>query len=100
METSRSPWKVLRDAHEFASRVWPAVYSHLCSRHDFTLPQLFACLVLREQLKLSYRKAEVLLRDTPNWLTTIGLTRAPDHNTLGVRSGLSPRPDASTRCWT
>ena len=82
METSRSPWKVLRDAHEFALRVWPAVYSHPCSRHDYTLPQLFACLVLRELLKLSYRKTEALLRDTPSWLATIGLVHAPDHNTL------------------
>jgi hypothetical protein len=33
-------------------------------------------------LKLSYRKTEALLKDTPNWLADIGLTRAPDHNTL------------------
>ena len=82
METSRSPWKVLRDAHEFALRVWPNLYSDPFSRHDFTLPQLFACLVVREQLKLSYRKAEALLRDAPHWLAMIGMKRAPDHNTL------------------
>jgi hypothetical protein len=69
-------------AHEMASRVWPAQYSSLFSRHDFTLPQLFACLVVREMLKLSYRKAEALLRDSPQWLTGIGLSKAPDHNTL------------------
>jgi hypothetical protein len=82
METSRSPWKVLRDAHGFALKVWPNLYSGPWSRHDFTLPQLFACLVVREQLKLSYRKAEALLRDAPHWLAVIGMTRAPDHNTL------------------
>jgi len=82
METSRSPWKVLRDAHEFARRVWPKLYSSPWSRHDFTLPQLFACLVVREQLNLSYRKAEALFRDAPHWLAMIGMTRAPDHNTL------------------
>lgn len=82
METSRSPWKVLREAHDLARRVWPAVYSHACSRHDFTLPQLFACLVVREQLRLSYRKAEALLRDSPHWLAAVGMARAPDHNTL------------------
>src|SRR5687768_17342983 len=82
METSRSPWKVLREAHDLAQRVWPATYSCFSSRHDFTLPQLFACLVLREQLKLSYRKAEALLRDTSHWLDAIGMSRAPDHNTL------------------
>jgi hypothetical protein len=82
METSRSPWKVLREAHELARRVWREPHASPFSRHDFTRPQLFACLVVREQLKLSYRKAEALLRDTPHWLAAIGMARAPDHNTL------------------
>jgi hypothetical protein len=82
METSRSPWKALRDAHAFALRVWPNLYGSPWSRHDFTLPQLFACLCVREQLNLSYRGTEALLRDTPHWLAMIGMARAPDHNTL------------------
>jgi len=69
------------EAHRLASRIWPH-YSSPFSRHDFTLPQLFACLVLREMMKLSYRKTEALLRDSPHWLSAIGMTRAPDHNTL------------------
>ena len=69
------------EAHALACRVWPE-YSHPFSRHDFTLAHLFACLVVREMLKLSYRKAEALLRDSPSWLSAIGMTRAPDHNTL------------------
>jgi len=68
-------------AHRLASRIWPQHPSSF-SRHDFTLPQLFACLVVREMMKLSYRKAESLLRDSPHWLSAIGMTRAPDHNTL------------------
>ena len=53
------------------------------SRHDgFTEPQLFACLVLREHQKKSYRGIEALLADCPEWLADIGLPRAPDHNTL------------------
>jgi hypothetical protein len=71
----------MREAHRLASRVWPTS-AHPCSRHDFTLPQLFACLVVREMMKLSYRKAEALLRDAPHWLADIGMSRAPDHNTL------------------
>jgi hypothetical protein len=57
---------------------------HTCkfSRRDFTLPQLFACLVLREFHHLSFRRTEALLRDCPDWLLQIGLARAPDHNTL------------------
>ena len=71
----------MREAHRLASQVWPQ-YSNPFSRHDFTLPQLFACLVVREMMKLSYRKTEALLRDSPHWLSAIGMTRAPDHNTL------------------
>lgn len=52
------------------------------SRKDFTLPQLFACLVVKEQMRRSYRGAEALLRDSEAWLRDIGLRRAPDHNTL------------------
>ncbi len=71
----------MREAHDLAQGVWPA-YSSPWSRHDFTLPQLFACLVVREMLKLSYRKTEALLSDSPHWLACIGMTRGPDHNTL------------------
>jgi len=71
----------MREAHRLASQVWPQ-YSHPFSRRDFTLPQLFACLVVREMMKLSYRKTEALLRDAPHWLSAVGMTRAPDHNTL------------------
>jgi hypothetical protein len=58
-------------------------YFSAFSRHDgFTKPQLFACLVLREHQKKSYRGIEALLVDSPSWLADIGLPRAPDHNTL------------------
>lgn len=71
----------MRQAWQLASRIWPD-YSNAASRHDFTLPQLFACLIVREMLKLSYRKTEKLLHDSPDWLSEIGMSRAPDHNTL------------------
>jgi Transposase DDE domain/Transposase domain (DUF772) len=57
-------------------------YSSRFSRHDFTLPQLFACLVVKELLGRSYREAEALLADSPQWCAAIGMSRAPDHNTL------------------
>lgn len=77
----------MRQAWELASRTWPA-FSHKFSRQDFTLAQLFACLVVREMLRLSYRKTEALLRDSPQWLADIGLGTAPDHNTLWRALGL------------
>jgi hypothetical protein len=71
----------MRAAHLLATQCLPD-YRDLYSRHDFTLPQLFACLVIREHQKKSYRGVEALLRDCPDWLADIGMVRAPDHNTL------------------
>jgi hypothetical protein len=81
MLTCKSPRKVMRAAYHLASRSLPE-YSCKFSRKDFTLPQLFACLVVKEHLKRSYRGAEAVLRDCPEWLRDVGLSRAPDHNTL------------------
>lgn len=81
MTTSKSPRKVLRLAHELAQQALPAHDSRF-SRHDFTNAQLFACLVLREHQRKSFRGVEALLRDSPQWLADIGLSKAPDHNTL------------------
>ena len=81
MLTCKSPRKVMRAAFLLATHCLPN-YSDKFSRHDFTLPQLFACLVIREHQKKSYRAVEALLRDSPDWLADIGMSRAPDHNTL------------------
>ena len=71
----------MRAAWHLAGQSLPD-YSSKFSRRDFTLPQLFACLVVKEQMRRSYRGAEALLRDCGHWLRDVGLRRAPDHNTL------------------
>ena len=81
METCKSPRRVMRAAFELASEALPE-YASPFSRHDFTLPQLFACLVVREHQKKSYRGTEALLADSPTWLAECGMSKAPDHNTL------------------
>lgn len=81
MTTSKSPRLVFLAAHCIGTQLFRD-YSHRFSRHDFTLPQLFACLVLRQVFALSYRRTESLLRDSPQWLAEIGLDTPPDHNTL------------------
>jgi hypothetical protein len=83
MLTSQSPWKVMRIAHELASVVLPDHASKF-SRHDFTLAQLFACLAVREQLNLSYRKLEGLLADT-DWCRQLGMKGVPDHSSASGR---------------
>ena len=81
MQTSRSPLELMSRAYELGHRLWPD-YGSPFSRQDFTRPQLFACLVLRESLRLSYRKTEAFLIDVPDWLAGIGMSAVPDHNTL------------------
>ena len=81
MITCKSPVAVMRAAHALGAELFDE-HSHAFSRKDFTLPQLFACLVLREHQKKSYRGTEALLRDCSDLRDAVGLTRAPDHNTI------------------
>lgn len=71
----------MRAAHELGQQLF-LEHAHKFSRKDFTLPQLFACLALREHQKKSYRGTEALLVDCSDLRNEIGLKRAPDHNTL------------------
>lgn len=71
----------MRVAHGLASGVLPKHFSKF-SRQDFTLPQLFACLIVKEQQRKTYRDIEALLRDAPHWCRGIGMKKVPDHNTL------------------
>ena len=72
---------MMRRAYELGKRTWPDYDGPFC-RRDFTNPQLFACLAIRESLRLSYRKVEALLVDVPDWLAAVEMVRSPDHNTL------------------
>lgn len=91
METCKSARTVFRHAHAVACEVWKP-FSHRFSRHDFQLPQLFACLVVREFFQLSYRKTEEFFGDSPDWLADIGMSKAPDHNTLWRAFGVLLKP--------
>lgn len=55
----------MQAAHELAKQSLPD-HSSKFSRQDFTLPQLFACLVIREHQKKSFRGVEALLIDSPS----------------------------------
>jgi len=87
MLTCKSPRKVMLVAHHLACASLSS-YSCKFSRHDFTLPQLFACLAVKEQMKRSYRGAEALLRDSEHWCRAIEMSKPPDHNTLWRAAGV------------
>jgi Transposase DDE domain len=57
-------------------------YAHPCSPKKFTQPQLFACLVLKEFLRLDYRKLSAFLQDTPELARTIELDPVPHFTTF------------------
>ena len=57
-------------------------YASPFSRHDFTLAQLFACLVLRQFYDLDYRGLVGMLDDWPELRRVIGLARTPSRTTL------------------
>jgi hypothetical protein len=105
METCKSPRRVLRAAYELALPLLPAYASVFSRRDGFTEPQLFACLVLREHQKKSYRGVEALLADSASWREDIGLLRTPDHNTLCrafgrlVKRGLMNRMLEQQAAW-
>ena len=68
-------------AHHVAARAFPRHWNKY-SRRDYTVPRLFACLVLKEFERKDYRGVEQLLLDCPDLRQSIGPAGAPDHTTL------------------
>jgi hypothetical protein len=64
--TSKSPKRVLAEALAVGRRTLPD-YAHKYSPKKFTQPQLFACLVLKEFLKIDYRRLTQHLREAAEW---------------------------------
>jgi hypothetical protein len=79
--TSKSPKRVLEEALAVGRQAFPA-YSHRFSPQKFTQPQLFASLVLKEFLRLDYRKLASLLADAADLAATIGLAKVPHFTTF------------------
>ena len=81
MRTTKSPTRLLLAAHELGRRVLRR-YWHRHAPKKFTLPQLFACLVLKEFYRLDYRKLQTLLEESPPLAAVIGLASVPHFTTF------------------
>lgn len=81
MSTTKSPLRLIRVAHALGREVFPE-YWHPFAPRKFTVPQLFACLVLKEFLRLDYRKLSALLEDAPSLGAAIGLKSTPHFTTF------------------
>ena len=68
-------------AYEIGQRTLPD-YASRYSRKDFTLPQLFVCLVLRKFHKTDYRGIAAILTDNPTLCQDLGLQKVPHFTTL------------------
>ena len=64
-----------------AQRVIPK-HSHKFAPKTYTQPQLLACLLLKEHLRLDYRGAQDLLELSDGLRSALSLHQAPDHSTL------------------
>ncbi len=81
MKTSKSVLTVARVALAVSEKAYRS-YSHRFSPKIYTQPQLVACLVLREYLRLDYRAMSLLLREWSDLRDALNLTRAPHFTTL------------------
>ena len=81
MTTSKSPLRVLLTAYEIGKSALRR-YAHRFSPKKFTQPQLFACLVIKEFLKLDYRGLSALLKDARELCDAIDLTTVPHFTTF------------------
>jgi hypothetical protein len=79
--TSKSPRRVLQVAYDAACQALPA-HRHKFSPKKFTQPQLLACLVLKEFLRLDYRGFVAHLADHPDLSHLIGLKAVPHYTTF------------------
>jgi hypothetical protein len=79
--TSKSPRKVALEALDIGNRALPAHFSKY-SRKDFTLPQLFACLVLKSFFRTDFRGITAILLDLPDLCQAIQLRKVPHFTTL------------------
>ena len=81
METSKSPLTVARLALEIAQQCYPE-YSCAKSPRKFTQPQLVACLIIKEFLRLDYRGIQQQLLEWSELRDALTLVRVPHFTTL------------------
>ena len=80
-KTTKSPIRIAQATLAVATATLP-LYSHRFSPRKFTVPQLFAILVLKKTYKTDYRGIVVMLQDSPNLMQLLGLKTVPHYTTI------------------
>lgn len=78
---TKSALRVARDALAAGEAALPA-YGSRYSRHDYTRPQLFALLALRQFLRTDYRGVVALVAEWRELREAMGLAKVPHYSTL------------------
>ena len=78
---TESPVATAKEALEVGRKGLPR-YSDPFSRRDFTQPQLFAVLALRQFFKTDYRGVVQLLADLSDLRKALDLRKVPHYSTL------------------
>ena len=78
---SKSALRVAREALA-VGRAALLPYGSRFSRHDYTQPQLFALLVLKQFLRADYRGLVALVAEWRDLRHALGLRKVPHHSTL------------------
>ena len=78
---TKSALQVAHDALAAGGAALPPFASRF-SRHDYTQPQLFALLVLRQFLRTDYRGLVTLVAEWRELREALGLTKVPHYSTL------------------
>jgi hypothetical protein len=81
MKTSKSTLTVAKMAFRAARESLPD-HRHIKSPKKFTQPQLLACLVIKEFLRLDYRGMHMLLKEWSDLRAVLDLTKVPHYTTL------------------
>ena len=78
---TKSPLAFARTALQAGERTLPR-YSHPSSPHQYTQPQLFAILALKDFFGIDYRGIVKLVSEWSDLRQVLGLERVPDYSTL------------------
>ena len=95
---TKSPRAVALEALRVGQQALPAFHSKF-SRHDFTLPQLFAALALKAFLNTDYRGVAQLLDDWADLRGELGMAKAPHPATLCRAASRLLKKGGSTTSW-
>jgi isochorismate hydrolase len=96
---TKSPVALAQEALALAQHALDP-YSSARSRHDFTQPQLFAILVLRQFFRTDYRGVAQLLEDLSDLREVLALKKVPHFTTLQKAEQRLQKRGPSMPFWT